>query len=158
MTCRLFSQVVLLGGQTEVKGRGDDSGKILAGCWWSRQNLQGTKSCRFQCKAKYITAVGYNLKACWDFRESLRRYKLALCFFLLYILVKESNFLFIIWFESGTQVSIANQPHAGQQYQLLSFFASLFLSTQASGTFRSYCISNYSGNKKQRCQVYPSLR
>lgn len=102
MTCLLFSQVVLLGRQTEVKGRGDDSGKILSGCWWSRQNVQGTKSCRLQCKAKDVTAGGYKLKACWYFKESLQRYKLALCFFLLCILAKEFDFPSIIWFESRT--------------------------------------------------------
>lgn len=49
-----------------------------------------------------MTAEGYKLKACWYFKESLQRYKLALCFFLLCILAKESDFPSIIWFESRT--------------------------------------------------------
>lgn len=72
------------------------------------------------------------LKAWWEFRKPLQRYLHAL-FFLLSSFVNKLIFLFIICFEPRTQISIANQLHAGLAVSTVVFFVSLFLSTEASG-------------------------
>lgn len=157
MTLLPFSQVVLPCGQAEVKGC---SGEVLAGYPTSAKGA-GSRMCKEQnptdssLEPKTWRAAVCYLKACQDFREPLQRQKLALlvCFLLLLgvfsplcTFVKKLIFLFIIWFESRTQISIANRLHAGLVVLTVMVFFSLFLSIQALATFKSHCISNYPGD------------
>lgn len=146
MTWLPFSQVVLPGGQAEVKrkGRGDGSEYRTSADGASSRMCNKQNCTDSNLEQKKWRAGGCYLKAWWDCRETLRRYKLAFIFFLLCIFVKK----LVFHFESRTQISTANQLHAGLVVSTIIFFSSLFLSIQASASFRSYCITNYPRDRK----------